>query len=174
MTGEPMNTSSLQRRWLPELRSRWWSLVLGLSLMLNLLVGGIAVGHIWRGGPPERLAGASYVQLIPRKFFFELPSDRRREFLDILKANRDDFRALRKSSEQTGLKLADDLEKTPFSIDDVRATISAFATGSESLAAKGGSVVVEIVSKLTPDERQALAEAIRERASKDDDHHKKD
>ena len=154
-----------RRNWLPHLKSRWWTLLLGLSLMANLLVGGMVLGVVSKGGP-ERLAGVSYVQLIPRRFLQELPHERRKALMDIIRQNRPDFRNLREASEASSIKLADVLDKPNFSLDEVRQTVRDFATGTESLAAKGGEVVVDIVSKLTAEERKTLASEIRERAAK--------
>jgi uncharacterized membrane protein len=158
------NTPIKQRfNWLPQLRSRWWSVLLGLSLMLNFLVGGIMFGDKWGGGRIERLAGASYVQLIPRSFFRDLSHDRRNELMQIVRESRDDLRGLRTQFEGTGLKLAEVLEKDTYSAEELKQTVLAFSTGTESLAARGGDVVIKIVSQLTPDERKLLAQAIRQR-----------
>jgi uncharacterized membrane protein len=158
------NTPIKQRfNWLPQLRSRWWSVLLGLSLMLNFLVGGIMFGDKWGGGRMERLAGASYVQLIPRSFFRDLSHDRRNELMQIVRESRDDLRGLRTQFEGTGLKLAEVLEKDTYSAEELKQTVLAFSTGTESLAARGGDVVIKIVSQLTPDERKLLAQAIRQR-----------
>jgi Heavy-metal resistance len=151
------------RRWLPQLKSRWWTLLLGLSLMVNLLIGGMVLGRLSGHRDMERLAGVSYVQLIPRRFLQELPGERRKEMMEIIRLNRPDLRNLREATEANSVKLADVLEKPNFSLDEVRATIREFATGTESLAAKGGDVVVDIVAKLTPEERKNLASTIRER-----------
>jgi hypothetical protein len=86
--------------------------------------------------------------------------------MQIVKDNRDELRSLRDASESASLRLADVLDKENFSIDDVRQTVTAFSTGTESLAARGGEVVVKIVSQLTPEERKLLAAAIRERDSR--------
>jgi uncharacterized membrane protein len=149
--------------WLPQLRSRWWTVLLGVSLMLNLAVAGIVAGGAFSGGRGERLAGASYVQLIPRSFFRDLSRERRDQLMQIVRDNRDDLRALRAASEGAGLKLAEVLEKPVFSIDEVQQTVTEFSTGTKSLAARGGDVVVKIVAQLTPAERTLLAAAIRER-----------
>jgi uncharacterized membrane protein len=154
------------KRFLPQLRSRWWSALLIASLMLNLLVGGIVIGNFATNGPPDRLMGASYVQLIPRRFFQELPRERRRELMEIVRNNRADLRELRKASEDSALKLADALEKDAYTEADALAVISTFSTGSESLAAKGGAVVLDIIRKLTPEERKQLATSIRERGAR--------
>ena len=155
-----------RRSRLPQLKSRWWTLLLGLSLMVNLLIGGMVVGRLSGRGDMERLAGVSYVQLIPRRFLQELPRERRKEMMEIIRQNRPDLRNLREASEASSVKLADVLEKENFSLDDVRGTIREFTTGTESLAAKGGDVVVDIVAKLTPEERKTLATAIRERGER--------
>jgi uncharacterized membrane protein len=161
MSNVPETTKRLS--WLPTLRSRWWTGLLGLSLMLNLLVGGLVAGHMLSSGRMERLSGASYVQLIPRNFFRMLPADRRGQLMQIVRDSREDLRNLRAASEATSIKLAEVLEKETFSIDDVRQSVTDFSTGTESLAARGGDVVIKIVAQLTPEERKKLAQAIRER-----------
>jgi uncharacterized membrane protein len=153
-------------RWLPVLRSRWWVLLLGLSLMANLLIGGMIVGRFIANGPPDRLVGASYVQLVPRRFFHDLPGERRRELMELLRDNRPDLRALRQATEQTSLKLADALSAPDYNEADVARVVAEFSAGTESLAARGGAVVLEIVKRLTPEERLALAEAIRSRGKR--------
>jgi uncharacterized membrane protein len=161
MTHETQDSKA--SRWVPRLRSRWWTLLLGLSLMANFLVGGILLGGAFGPHRAERLAGVSYVQLIPRKFFRDLSRERRNELMQIVKESREDLRGLRNQFEGSALKLADVLEKDSATIEDVRQTVSAFSTGTESLAARGGEVVVRIVSQLTPQERKLLAQALRER-----------
>jgi Heavy-metal resistance len=156
-------TSSQPSRWLPQLRSRWWTAVLGLSLMANLLVIGLAGGALFRGGADGRIQGASYVQLVPRSFFRDISKDRRSVLMQIVRGHRDDLREMRKASDAASLKLADVLEREPFVLDDVRKTVTDFTTGTESLAAKGGDIVMQIVTELTPEERKQLAAAIRER-----------
>lgn len=153
-------------RWLPALRSRWWTVLLGLSLMLNLAVGGMIAGRFMEYGPPERLMGASYVQLIPRRFFHELPRERRRALMEIIQNNRPDLKALRDVHEQTSLKLADALAAADYKEDDVAKVVSEFSASTEDLAARGGTVVLDIVRLLTPEERLALAAAIRDRAER--------
>lgn len=160
------NETKPTRTWLPQLRSKWWTALLGLSLMVNLLVGGVLLGGFFGKHRMERMAGVSYVQLIPRNFFRELPQERRQQLMQIVRDNREALRELRNTSEASSLKLADALEQPSFSIEDVQKTVSAFTTGTESLAAKGGDVVVKIVAQLTPEERKILAQTIREREAR--------
>jgi uncharacterized membrane protein len=155
-----------KRQWLPQLKSRWWSALLGLSLMVNLLIGGIVLGGVLGGARMDRLMGASYTQLIPRSFFHDLSEERRKQLMQIVRDNRDDLKTLRDASEASSVKLAEVLERDAFNIEDVKSTVATFATGTESLAAHGGSVVVQIVQLLTPEERKSLAAAIRQRAER--------
>jgi hypothetical protein len=153
-------------RRLPVLRSRWWTVLLGLSLMLNLAIGGMIAGRLIEHDSRDRLVGASYVQLIPRRFFHDLPRERRRQLMDIVHNNRPDLRALREATGQTSLRLADVLAVPDYKEEDVIKVIAEFSTSTQSLAARGGAVVLDIVRLLTPAERQALAEAIRARGDK--------
>lgn len=155
-----------RRPWLPQLRSRWWTLLLGVSLMANLLVIGLALGFGFEGRRAERLMGASYIQMIPRDFLRNLPRERREELMGIVHDKLHQLRELRATSDASPLKLAEALEKPDASDAEVRAAVEAFATGNGSLAAGGAGVTMEIVSKLTPDERKALAHAIRDRAER--------
>lgn len=158
----------LKRPWLPQLRSRWWTLLLGLSLMANFLVLGLAIGFGFDERRAERITGASYIQLIPRDFLHGLSRERRNELMAIVHDRSHELRDLRKTSQASPLKLADALEKAGATDADIKAAIDAFTTGSESLAAGGGTVVMEIVAKLTPEERKLLAASIRERADNAD------
>jgi Heavy-metal resistance len=162
----PDTTTPSRASWLPQLQSRWWTLLLVLSLMLNLLVVGLAIGIGLGGGPVDRIMGSSYIQLVPRNFLRELPRERRHELMAIVRERSKALRELRNNTHIAPLKLADALEKPGATDADIKAAIDAFTTGSESLAAGGGAVVVEIVAKLTPEERKMLAAAIRERAER--------
>jgi uncharacterized membrane protein len=152
--------SNLKNR-VPPLRSRWWTGLLVVSLMANLLVGGLIAGRILYPHEMDRMMRDSFVQLVPRKFFVDLPSQRRKELMQFLRDHRGELKALREASQTTVAKLADALEN--YDTATVKSVIDSFATGSESLAAKTGAVVMDLVTKLTPEERKKLAETIRER-----------
>lgn len=158
-------TGSEKRSILPQLRSRWWTLLLILSLMANFLVIGLALGFRYEGRP-DRMFGPSYVQLIPRDFLRQLPRERRMELMQIVHDRLHDLRRLRASSQSASLQLADALEKPDATEADIKAAIDAFTTGSGSLAAGGGAIALEMVEKLTPDERKLLAQSIRDRAAR--------
>ena len=147
-------------------RSKWWQALLIGSLALNLLIGGAVVTRMFVHGGPDRLMGVSYTQLIPRRFFVEMPRDRRKVLLDILKKYRDDFRSDRDASEQSAVKLADAIVAVPYDIEKVKAVVNEFASQNGKLAARGGDAALDILAVLTPQERQLLAAAIRDRANR--------
>jgi uncharacterized membrane protein len=147
----------------PVLRSKWWTFILVLSLMANLLVAGAVIGrnmHMKEFGGPMK---ANFVQLIPRKFFDQLPDPRRKELMKMLRDNRDEFKTMREESSKAALDLASALESQTYDAASVKALIEKFTTGRESLAGKAGAVVIEIIDKLTPQERSLLSASIRER-----------
>ncbi len=157
-------TVSKSRYW-PARGSRWWSALLIGSLAINLFIGGAVATRIIRHDGPERFIGASYTQLIPRRFFAELPGERRRVLLDILKQYRKDFRADREGSEAAAAKLADALLIKPYDVEKVKLVVNEFAGQTGKLAARGGDAALDIIALLSPDERKILAETIRDRAS---------
>lgn len=146
-------------------RSKWWQILLIASLAINLLIGGAVVARMVTHGGPDRIMGASYAQLIPRRFFAEMPRDRRKVLLDILKKYRDGFKGERDASEQVAVKLADAIGE-PYDVEKVKLVINEFTAQNGKLAAKGGAAALEMLAVLTPAERQLLASSIRDRANK--------
>ena len=161
-------TTTKSRYW-PAQGWRWWPALLIASLALNLLIGGAIATRFLTHGGPQRFIGASYTQLIPRSFFAEMPSDRRRVLLDILRQYRKDFRADRDGTESVAAKLADALVTEPYDVEKVKLVVSEFAGQSGKLAARGGDAALDIIGRLSPDERKILAEAIRDRANRNKD-----
>jgi uncharacterized membrane protein len=151
------------KSYIPTLRSPWWTGLLGLSLMANLVVGGAIIGRNFRHNALEDAVQNSLVQLVPRRFIEELPHQRRGELMSFLHQNRQDIRTLRQDFEGKALLLADALDAPSYDAASVKSIIENFTTGNQSLAARGASVVVELVEKLTPEERRQLAITIRAR-----------
>ena len=161
MTNDQQPATDVSR--MPQLRSRWWSVLLAFSFAANLLIVGVAIGNrIWGDAGGHRFGG-NYVRLVPRKFFAELPMQRRHELMDVVRQDMDGLRDIREQGGITILHVADALEKQPYDPALVQQAVTEFATGSQSLAGKGANILVHLVEKLTPEERAKLASAIRER-----------
>jgi uncharacterized membrane protein len=160
------NGITSKTRYWPAQGSRWWSALLIASLAINLFIGGAVATRILRHDMPERFIGTSYTQLIPRRFLAEIPGERRRVLLDILKQYRKDFRGDRNASEAAAAKLADALVVEPYDVEKVKLVVSEFASQTGKLASRGGDAALDIIALLSPDERKLLADAIRDRASR--------
>jgi len=149
---------------IPQLHSRWWTVLLVASLCVNLLIAGLVAGRMIMG-PPPGMAPQGFGQLVPRKFFGDLPRERRQELMAVIRDNHDEFRLMREQAQATALKLADVLEDPNYDPEKAKAVIADFTTGANSLASRGGQVSMALLDKLTRDERILLANEIRDRAA---------
>lgn len=152
-------------RFLPELRSPWWSALLVLSLMVNLLVAGAAIGFRFHGGHGSGRFLENSDQLLPRKFFADLPHERRREFMDMLRGKNDIYRKNRDASDKASLNFADTLDQTDFDQAKAKSIVDEVKSGPNSFAFQSEALVIDIVNKLSQDERKSLAAAIRDRVA---------
>ena len=146
-----------KRRW------SWWSALLVASLALNLLVGGAIAARFIFPERAERMAGLNFAQLLPRPFFGDLSRERRRELLDILKAYRDGFRGGRDAMRAETLKIADALAAEPYDAKATEAAVKGFAGIGNGIVAEGAKAALDVLNRLTPEERKLLAQRLRER-----------
>ena len=144
----------------------WTMFVLVASLAVNLLIAGAIGMRYFHPDRLERWSGASFTQLLPRRFLSDLPEDRRREFLDLLKSRREAFRQSRAGMRDVALRFAEALERNPY--DEAQATqaIQDFTKLSTQMVDSGTLVTLQIVQKLTPEERLQLAQQVRERVNR--------
>lgn len=145
--------------------SRWLTILLIVSLAFNVLIGAAAATRFFVKERIERVTGAGYIQLVPRKFLADLPRERRRELLAVFREFRDEFRDGRKAARESAVKLADTLEAEPYDAAAVRTVADEFARSGTGMIAHGVEAALQFVARLTPDERRQLALRIRERAA---------
>lgn len=146
------------RRW------RWTGILLVASLVLNCLLGGAIAARWFAEERMERFSGASYTQLIPRRFMADLPGERRRELLGILGGHRKDFREGRGRLKAASIVIANALEAEPFDPEALNRATQDFGGEAFKLITRGSDVTREVVMKLSPEERKLLGKRIRERA----------
>ena len=154
-----------KRNWMSGL-PHWTMFLLVASLAVNLLIAGAAGMRFFYPDRLERWSGASFTQLLPRRFLSDLPEDRRREFLDLLKSRRDAFRQSRTGMRDVALRFADALERNPYDEAQVTQAIQDFTKLSTQMVDSGTLVTLQIVQKLTPEERLQLAQRVRERVDR--------
>lgn len=151
---------------------RWVSILLVVSLALNLLFLGGGITRFFLHEPPGRMTGISEMQLIPRKFFGDISQQRRSELLTVFKDFRGEFRDGRVARQQLAVDLAAALEAEPYDPERVKQAVGAFTSRSSSLVARGGDAALAFISKLDDGERRLLARRIRERSGHHDDDRK--
>ncbi len=141
----------------------WTMFLLVASLAANLLIAGAAGMRYFYPERQERWSGASFTQLLPRRFLSDLPDERRREFLDLLKSRREVFRESRADMRAAALRFAEALERNPYDAAQVTAAVQDFARLSTQMVDSGTLVTLQVAQKLTPEERLQLAQQVRER-----------
>jgi hypothetical protein len=147
-------------------RFSWLAAALIASLALNLLFVGAGVARFLVREPPERVAGLSQVQLIPRKFFSELERPRRAELLGVFRDMGPAFRDGRRAAREEIAALAAALEAEPYDAARVMATVDSFSLRSGALVTAGGQTALKLIAMLSPEERKLLARHIRQRAER--------
>ncbi len=141
----------------------WWNLALIASLALNLLfAGAIATRFFFNEGRIERMAGTSYLHLIPRKFLATLDKERREELLGLLKSHREQYRSGQKATRASAENLAAVLEN--YDEARLRAVLGEFNKNSTDMIAISSTAATDFISRLTPEQRASLATHIRARA----------
>lgn len=156
--GPPATTTRRKRRWMAPL--------LVASLALNLLVAGAAVSGMFWGKHGEHGFHRSS-DLLPRSFFKSLDEGRREELTAAFRARKPEFREERSALRDAAAALAKALEQEPFDPELAKAAIKEHAGRSHRLIDFVADFAGEFVQSLTPEERSALAEAIRRRVEAD-------
>lgn len=144
----------------------WTMFLLVASLAVNLVIGAAAGMRYFYPERAERWSGASFTQLLPRRFLSDLPEDRHREFLDDLKSRREVFRQSRAEMRAVALRFAEALERNPYDEAEATRAIQDFTKLSNQMVDSGTQVTVNIVKKLSPAERSLLAQHVRERVER--------
>lgn len=151
----------------PRRRFSWISALLVASLALNVFVLAAGAARLMFPPPRERFVGATYAQLVPRRFLSDLDRERRLELLAVLRKYRDDFAEGRLAARKFSAELADALEAEPYDVQKVAAAIQAYADTGNKLVSHGQRATMDFVSMLTPKERVMMAERLRQRARLD-------
>lgn len=138
---------------------RWARRLLVASLAVNFLIIGTAVGLGLRHDPHDRGGYGRFYAEIAETVADE---DRRAEVKKILKSGRDGWRASRDQRNTAWISVADILARDPY---DEAALSAIFAEEVETRGAQrleSRASLVKAFAIMTPEERAAVAERIRE------------
>jgi len=148
-------------------RRRWLNPLLVASLAVNLVfVGALLSGRFWPHHG-ERGGFNRSAELMPRAFFGELDRQRRDELASVFRARKLEFRAERRALRDAATAFADALEREPYDLPSVQSAIAEHTAKSHQLIDLGATVAGELTEALAPEERRALAAAIRQRLEED-------
>ncbi|MFW6076154.1 MAG: periplasmic heavy metal sensor [Hyphomicrobiales bacterium] len=147
----------------PRRIRRWLVPLLVASVAINLVIVGAAVSEQFWSDHGGRKSAHRAADLMPRAFFRQLEDERRSELVEVFRARKPQYREDRQTLRDAAAALADALEREPFDAQPAQSAIDDHTAGSHQLVDLGATVAGELVEALTPEERRALAEAIRNR-----------
>lgn len=148
-------------------RPRWLIPLLVASIAVNLVVvGAVVSGQFWPRHD-ERRGFHRSADLMPRTFFRELDDARREALAEVFRARKPEFREQYRALRGAATALANAIEREPYDPGLAQAAIAEHTERSHRLVDLGATVAGELVPALTPEERKALAAAIRQRLEED-------
>ena len=137
---------------------RWAKWLLSISLALNFVVIGLAIGaaaKFHKHGHSH--GGIATIGQIMRA----LPDESKDVARDMLQAARPDFKALRAERKAAKLAVAEAIEATPFDATAVDQAFVRLRQKDQITKASTHGVMVEILGVLSAEERAAVAKGLR-------------
>lgn len=144
---------------------RWIKWALVASLAVNVLIIGFAVGkayqfhhRAWRDH-----SAIAHVARQGREFVRDLPRERRRELWQFIKSQKGEFTAYNADADKAVTAFAEALNASDYDPAKVEQALEALQGEAETLLTRGRSVMMEVVGKLSAEERAELAQKLLER-----------
>ena len=139
---------------------RWAKWLLSLSLAVNFVLIGLAIGaaiKFHKYGHSH--GGIATIGQIMRA----LPDDDKSEARAMLRAARPDFKALRADRKAAKLAVADAIAATPYDEASVREAFAVLRQKDQIAKTSAHDVIVEVLGVLSPEERAAVVERFSKR-----------
>jgi uncharacterized membrane protein len=136
-----------ERRWIR------WALV--ASLGLNLAAVGVIGGALVKGPPPPPPGVALW------HYARALPDPYRRDLGHALRASRGDWSGQRQGLRDAQERMTAALTADPFVPEAVAEALDRQTAITDELSARGSEMLLEQITRMSPEERAAYAEAIR-------------
>lgn len=153
-----MNDTPIRRTWSGT--PRWAKWLLSISLALNFVVAGLAIGAAMKFHKHGHShGGIATIGQIMRA----LPDDSKGAAREMLHAARPDLKTLRAERKVAKLAVAEAIETTPFDASAVNEAFAALRKKDQITKASAHGVMVEILEVLSPEDRTAVAEGLRKR-----------
>lgn len=158
---ETPTTTPARRTWSGT--PRWAKWLLSISLALNFVVIGLAIGaaaKFHKHGHSH--GGIATIGQIMRA----LPDDSKDVARDMLQAARPDFKALRAERRAAKLAVAEAIKTTPYDASAVNKAFAELREKDQITKASAHGVMVEILEVLSPEDRAAVAKGLSKRKRK--------
>ncbi len=144
-----------------------WRFALLCSLALNLLLAGAAAGTMWSWKRNHAMGGGGgrgAAELALQGFIRSLPKDRAKELRQVVRqTGRPNMMPLISSVRQARRSAADALAAETFDKAKLTAAFSGIDAAEAATKSAARTVIVAAAEKMTPAERQALAERWKSR-----------
>ena len=138
-------------------RRGWRRWALPVSLALNLAAAGVIGGALIKGPPPPAPVPGPALWRYARA----LPEPYRRDLGQALRASRGDWIGPREALRGQQAALAAALTADPFDPKAIAAVLQQQTQVTEDLSGRGINLLLDQIARMTPDERQAYAAALR-------------
>lgn len=153
-----MNDTPIARTWSGT--PRWAKWLLSISLALNFVVIGLAIGAAMKFHKHGHShGGIATIGQIMRA----LPDDSKGAAREMLDAARPDLKALRAERKAAKHAVADAIEATPFDAAVVDRAFVVLRQKDQIAKTSAHGVMVGILEVLSPEDRAAVAEGLRKR-----------
>ena len=137
-----------------------WRTLLFLSVAINLLIAGTAVGGYAAGVRLERAASAGRWPG-PRAMMAALPQETRAKVRDQVVRTWDETRTLRQQAVQARRDAFDAAASEPFDVVRVRAAFARVRSADDAALAQFHNNMIEAFARMTPEERARAIAALR-------------
>ena len=140
---------------------RWMKGLLVVSLAVNLLVAGLAVGQ-WAGGPPDRAdrSGPRGASMALGPLGRALSQEDRRAIAESLRGDRETFRSLRQARAARQAQIVEILQAETFDRAALATLLEVQRTEGGALAARGQDALLDRLEIMSAEERAAFAERL--------------
>lgn len=150
---------TMARQW------RWPHYLLILSLGVNLIIGGLVLGAVLRGGPPEHIRAARDASALGLRPYMRALDDQSREaLLKSVRDNRGDFHAGKATMTAHLDDLVNALTATPYVSQDVAGVLGLQASAISENVALGQRLLMVQIDAMTVEQRAALAAGLKSRS----------
>jgi uncharacterized membrane protein len=138
-------------------RRNWMKWGLVASVAVNLAFAGLVAGALLKGPPPPPPPGIALLQ-----YARALPEPYRDDLRETLRHRSPDWNGPREALRGQRDALAATLEATPFLPEAVEALLARETELTSELSERGSALLLEQIARMSPEDRAAYAEALRE------------